>query len=65
MGNVEARPTACPQDVVYGQNNQIVETPRPERIPVDLREAMHHRSDRMGVAYGRFLPEFGTAYGVT
>ena len=52
------------QDVVYGQDREIVETQRPERIPVDLREEMHHRSDRMGVAYRRFLAELGISYGV-
>ncbi len=51
------------QDVVYGQDREIVETQRPERIPVDLREEMHHRSDRMGVAYRRFLGELGITYG--
>ena len=51
------------QDIVYGQDREIVETQRPERIPVDLREEMHHRSDRMGVAYRRFLAELGITYG--
>ena len=51
------------QDVVYGQDRAIVETQRPERIPVDLREEMHHRTDRMGVAYRRFLAELGVRYG--
>ena len=52
------------QDVVYGRDREIVETRRPERIPVDPREEMHHRSDRMGVAYRRFLADLGTSYGV-
>lgn len=51
------------QDIVYGQDRDIVETQRPERIPVDLREEMHHRTDRMGVAYRRFLAELGVSYG--
>ncbi len=52
------------QDLVYGQDRDIVETQRPERIPVDLRAELHHRSDRMGVAYRRFLAELGITYGV-
>ena len=51
------------QDIVYGQDRDIVETQRPERIPVDLREEMHHRTDRMGVAHRRFLAELGVRYG--
>jgi phenylpropionate dioxygenase-like ring-hydroxylating dioxygenase large terminal subunit len=52
------------QDIVYGQDRDIVETQRPERIPVDLREEMHHRSDRLGVAYRRYLGALGITYGV-
>lgn len=51
------------QDIVYGQDKDIVETQRPERIPVDLREEMHHRSDKLGVAYRRWLRELGIVYG--
>ena len=52
------------QDIVYGQDREIVETQRPERIPIELREELHHRTDRMGVAYRRFLAELGVTYGV-
>ncbi|MBM9400278.1 aromatic ring-hydroxylating dioxygenase subunit alpha [Gluconacetobacter azotocaptans] len=52
------------QDIVYNQDRDIVETQRPERIPVDLRAEMHHRSDRMGVAYRRWLRDLGITYGV-
>jgi phenylpropionate dioxygenase-like ring-hydroxylating dioxygenase large terminal subunit len=48
---------------VYGQDRDIVETQRPERIPTDLREEMHHRTDRLGVAYRRWLRELGISYG--
>lgn len=51
------------QDIVYGQDRDIVETQRPERIPTDLRDEMHHRSDKMGVAYRRLLREMGIVYG--
>jgi len=51
------------QDIVYGQDRDIVETQRPERIPTDLREEMHHRTDRLGVAYRRWLRELGISYG--
>ncbi len=51
------------QDIVYGQDRAIVETQRPERIPTDLREEMHHRTDRLGVAYRRWLRGLGITYG--
>ncbi len=51
------------QDVVYTQDSEIVETQRPERIPTDLRDEMHHRTDRLGVEYRRWLRELGITYG--
>ena len=35
----------------------------PERIPLDLREELHVRSDRLAVAYRRWLKELGVTYG--
>jgi phenylpropionate dioxygenase-like ring-hydroxylating dioxygenase large terminal subunit len=51
------------QDVVYNQDRDIVETQRPERIPTDLRDEMHHRTDRLGVEYRRWLRDLGITYG--
>lgn len=51
------------QDLVYTQDRDIVETQRPERIPVDLREELHHRSDRFGQEYRRWLRSLGVSYG--
>jgi len=34
------------QDKVFSQDKDIVETQRPERIPVDLRAEIHHRTDK-------------------
>ena len=46
------------QDLVYAQDGAIVDTQRPERIPVDLRYELHHRSDliaqsALGSSFGR------------
>jgi phenylpropionate dioxygenase-like ring-hydroxylating dioxygenase large terminal subunit len=51
------------QDVVFAQDRDIVETQRPERIPIDLREELHVRSDRLAVEYRRWLKELGISYG--
>lgn len=51
------------QDRVYNQDREIVETQRPERIPTDLRDEMHHRTDRLGVEYRRWLRDLGITYG--
>lgn len=51
------------QDLVYEQDREIVETQRPERIPIDLRHELHHRTDRLGQEYRRWLAELGITYG--
>jgi phenylpropionate dioxygenase-like ring-hydroxylating dioxygenase large terminal subunit len=51
------------QDLVYEQDRDIVETQRPERIPLDLREELHHRTDRLGQQYRRWLHALGIRYG--
>jgi phenylpropionate dioxygenase-like ring-hydroxylating dioxygenase large terminal subunit len=51
------------QDAVFEQDRAIVETQHPERIPLDLKEELHVRSDRLAVAYRRWLKELGVTYG--
>jgi phenylpropionate dioxygenase-like ring-hydroxylating dioxygenase large terminal subunit len=51
------------QDIVFAQDREIVETQHPELIPLDLREELHIRSDRLAVAYRRWLKELGITYG--
>lgn len=51
------------QDTVFAQDKAIVETQRPERIPIHLRTEMHHRTDILGVAYRRWLRNLGVTYG--
>lgn len=51
------------QDKVFAQDRDIVETQRPERIPVDLRAEIHHRTDKFGLAYRRWLSALGVSYG--
>ncbi|HEY0295326.1 MAG TPA: aromatic ring-hydroxylating dioxygenase subunit alpha, partial [Bordetella sp.] len=51
-------------DVIFGQDKEIVETQRPERIPSELRYELHHRSDLMGQRYRTWLRSLGITYGV-
>jgi phenylpropionate dioxygenase-like ring-hydroxylating dioxygenase large terminal subunit len=51
-------------DVIYNQDRCIVETQRPERIPVELRYELHHRTDLMGQKYRTWLRGKGIIYGV-
>jgi len=51
------------QDAVFAQDRAIVETQHPERIPLDLKEELHVRSDRFAVAYRRWLKELDITYG--
>ncbi|WP_024804634.1 aromatic ring-hydroxylating dioxygenase subunit alpha [Nocardia sp. BMG51109] len=51
------------QDLVYAQDSAIVDTQRPERIPVELRYELHHRSDLLGQKYRSWLRAKGVTYG--
>jgi phenylpropionate dioxygenase-like ring-hydroxylating dioxygenase large terminal subunit len=51
------------QDRVSAQDKSIVESQRPELLPLDLQAELHLRSDRMAIAYRRWLKELGTEYG--
>ena len=48
---------------MIAQDRAIVETQHPERIPLDLRQELHIRSDRLGLEYRRWLKELGVSYG--
>ena len=50
------------QDSVTFQDMPIVESQRPELLPLDLQEELHLRSDRLAVAYRRWLRELGVTF---
>ena len=52
------------QDRVTEQDRVIVESQRPELLPLDLQEELHLRSDRMAIAYRKWLRAIGFRYGV-
>ena len=51
------------QDLVYEQDSAIVDTQRPERIPVDLRDELHHRTDLLSQKYRTWMRNMGVTYG--
>lgn len=51
------------QDTVAGQDIPIVESQRPERLPLDLQAELHLRSDRTAIAYRRWLRQLGLSFG--
>lgn len=52
------------QALVYAQDSAIVDTQRPERIPVDLCYELHHHSDLITLRYRSWLKKMGVTYGV-
>lgn len=51
------------QDTVAGQDIPIVESQRPERLPLDLQAELHLRSDQTAIAYRRWLRALGLTFG--
>jgi len=52
------------QDTVSLQDKAVVESQRPELLPLDLQEELHLRSDRMAIAYRTWLKTTGLGYGI-
>jgi len=53
------------QDTVSAQDIPIVESQRPELLPLDLQAELHLRSDRTAIAYRRWLKQLGLRYGTS
>ncbi|HLI87255.1 MAG TPA: aromatic ring-hydroxylating dioxygenase subunit alpha [Ktedonobacteraceae bacterium] len=51
------------EDMITWQDVPIVESQRPELLPLDLQAELHLRSDRTSVAYRRWLRELGLTFG--
>jgi phenylpropionate dioxygenase-like ring-hydroxylating dioxygenase large terminal subunit len=50
---------AARNDDVFGEDQPIVNSQRPEMIPEDLRQELHVRADKLSVLYRRWLTELG------
>ncbi len=53
------------QDEIALQDLPIVESQRPEMLPLDLQAELHLRSDRTAIAYRRWLNDLGLRYGTS
>lgn len=51
------------QDAVTGEDIPIVESQRPELLPLDLQEELHLKSDRTAIAYRKWLRQLGVTFG--
>jgi phenylpropionate dioxygenase-like ring-hydroxylating dioxygenase large terminal subunit len=51
------------QDQVFEQDREIVESQRPEKIPLNLREELHVRCDKLAIEYRKWLKEQGLTFG--
>jgi phenylpropionate dioxygenase-like ring-hydroxylating dioxygenase large terminal subunit len=52
------------QDRIFAQDRPILESQRPELLPLDLQAELHLRSDRTAIAYRRWLRELGVRTGI-
>ncbi|WP_025717393.1 aromatic ring-hydroxylating dioxygenase subunit alpha [Paenibacillus sp. 1-18] len=51
------------QKRVMEQDAGIVESQKPEELPLDLQEELHLKADRVSIAYRGWLKELGVTYG--
>ncbi len=51
------------QDQIFAQDLPIVQSQRPELLPLDLQMELHLCSDRTAIAYRRWLNELGLTFG--
>lgn len=51
------------QDIVFDQDAQVIESQKPELLPLDLQAELNHRVDVFSVAYRRWLKELGVTVG--
>jgi phenylpropionate dioxygenase-like ring-hydroxylating dioxygenase large terminal subunit len=52
------------QDFITAQDVPIVESQRPELLPMDLQEELSIRSDKISIAYRRYLKKMNISFGV-
>jgi len=49
---------------IFEEDRAVVESQRPEALPLDLQAELHLRSDRVAIMYRRWLKELGVRLGV-
>ena len=53
------------QDKVIAQDIAVIESQRPELLPLDLQAELHLRADRTSIAYRQWLNELGVGFGTS
>jgi vanillate O-demethylase monooxygenase subunit len=53
------------EDTIFGQDQRVVESQRPERVPFDLAAELHLKFDAVAVAYRKAMRSVGLATGDT
>ena len=49
------------EDTIFGQDQRVVESQRPDRVPFDLADELHLKFDAVAVAYRRAMRNEGLA----
>ena len=52
------------QDKIFAQDEEILVSQRPEDLPLDLAAELHIKSDRLAIAYRKWLASLGVTVGV-
>ena len=52
------------QHTIFTQDQPVLESQRPQRLPLDLRAERHTAADKASSAYRRFLRQSGVTFGV-
>jgi phenylpropionate dioxygenase-like ring-hydroxylating dioxygenase large terminal subunit len=53
------------QDRVFAQDIPVIESQRPELLPLDLQAELHLRADRTSIAYRQWLGKLGLSFGTS
>lgn len=51
------------QNTLMDQDKRIIESQRPEKLPLDLQAELHLKSDRLAIAYRGYLQDLGVERG--
>lgn len=51
------------QEQIFAQDRPLVASQRPERLPLDLAEELHLPSDRLAIAYRKYIRGLGLSFG--
>lgn len=51
------------QDTIFRQDQPVLESQHPKRLPLDLRAELHTSADRASSAYRRYLSRLGITFG--